>query len=252
MHDVANLGYGLAIGIALGLTGGGGSIVTLPILVYLVGESVHAAITTSLAVVGAIAAHGASLQRATVRWKTGFVVGACGLLGTFPGSLLSHRLPGNVLLSIFAAVMLLAATAMLRTRRDVAGSGEPRSPAAVMTAGFGLGFLTGFLGVGGGFLIVPVLVFVLGLSMRDAIATSLFVIALNSASSLAAHAVDGAIDGRTAVLFVLGGIGGNVVGLAVGKRLAQQRLKQIFATLVIGIGLLTGAGAVGILPFRVR
>ncbi len=244
--------YGLAIGLALGLTGGGGSIITLPVLVYLVGEAVHPAIATSLAIVGAISVQGALAQRAVVRWRMGGLLGAFGLLGTVPGALLSKAVPGNVLLMLFAGTMLVAAVAMLRSRPDSGQTDRSTKPLAVVGSGLGLGFLTGFLGVGGGFLIVPVLVFVLGLSMRDAIATSLFVIALNSASSLATHAFDGSIDWTIVLLFVIGGISGNVAGLALGKRLAQQQLKKIFAVFVLGVGFFTGASASGFLPFYVR
>ena len=244
--------YGLAIGLALGLTGGGGSIVTLPVLVYLVGEAVHPAIATSLAIVGAIAAQGAVAQRRIVRWRMGAMLGAVGLLGAVPGALVSKLVPGNVLLLLFAGTMVVAAVAMLRSRTNTVETDRSPKPAVVIVSGFGLGFLTGFLGVGGGFLIVPVLVFVLGLSMRDAIATSLFVIALNSASSLVTHAFDGSIDWSIVVPFVVGGITGNVAGLALGKRLAQQQLKAIFAVFVLGVGLFTGASASGILPFHVK
>lgn len=103
MNHLGDVALGLVIGLALGLTGGGGSIITLPVLVYLVGEAVHPAITTSLAIVGAVAAQGSIMQRAIVRWKMGAILGACGVLGAVPGSLLSRAVPGNVLLLLFAA-----------------------------------------------------------------------------------------------------------------------------------------------------
>ena len=252
MGHLEHVAYGFAIGLALGLTGGGGSIITLPVLVYLVGEAVHPAIATSLAIVGTVAAQGALTQRKIVRWRIGAVLGACGIFGTVPGALVSKHVSGNVLLLLFAATMFVAAVAMVRSRNDSAETGRAPKPFLVVASGFGLGFLTGFLGVGGGFLIVPVLVFVLGLSMRAAIATSLFVIALNSASSLTAHALDAAIDWIVVVAFVAGGIAGNVAGLAIGKRLAQQQLKRVFAVFVVGVGLFTGASAAGLLPFHVR
>ncbi len=252
MNHLDDVALGLVIGLALGLTGGGGSIITLPVLVYLVGEAVHPAIATSLAIVGTIAVQGSIMQRAVVRWKMGAILGACGVLGAVPGSLLSRAVPGNILLLLFAATMLIAAAAMLRSRKNSEEVAKNASPFAIVASGFGLGFLTGFLGVGGGFLIVPTLVFVLGLSMRNAIATSLFVITLNSMSSLFTHAFDGSIDWAVAGLFVLGGMSGNVIGLAIGKRLAHQQLKQIFAVFVMGVGLFTGASASGILPFHVK
>ncbi len=252
MNLSGDLGLGLVIGLALGLTGGGGSIITLPLLVYVVGEGVHPAIATSLAIVGAIAAQSAAAQRALVRWKMGAILGAFGLLGAVPGSLLSRLVPGNVLLMLFAATMLVAAAAMFRGRGTADSSAPAPKPLIVVASGFGLGFLTGFLGVGGGFLIVPTLVFLLGVPMRNAIATSLFVIALNSASSLVAHASDGAIDWSIAALFVIGGIAGNFAGVAIGNRLAQQQLKQIFAVFVMGVGLFVGASASGVFPIHVK
>ncbi len=252
MFHYENVLYGLAIGLALGLTGGGGSIVTLPVLVYLVGEAVHPAIATSLAIVGAIAAQGAFAQRRIVRFRMGAMLGAFGLLGAVPGALLSKHVPGNILLLLFAGTMVVAAIAMLRNRTNTDEVDRAPKRAVVIASGFGLGFLTGFLGVGGGFLIVPVLVFVLGLSMRAAIATSLFVIALNSASGLATHAFDGSIDWSIVLLFVIGGITGNIAGLAIGKRLEQRQLKAIFAVFVLGVGIFTGASASGILPFHVK
>lgn len=252
MLHAEDLLYGFAIGLALGLTGGGGSIVTLPVLVYLVGESVHSAIATSLAIVSAIAAHGSFTQRKVVRWRMGAILGVCGLLGAIPGSFVSHAVPDNVLLLLFAATMLVAAVAMMRNRRDTPKTGKAAAPAIVVASGFGLGFLTGFLGVGGGFLIVPILVFVLGLSMRDAIATSLFVIALNSASSLGAHAFVASIDWAVVALFVVGGIAGNVIGLEIGKRLAQRQLKVVFALFVMFVGLFRCTSASGLLPFHLK
>jgi uncharacterized membrane protein YfcA len=222
------------------------------VLVYFLGETVHSAIATSLAIVGTLAAQGSFMQRKVVRWRMGAILGVCGLLGAIPGSFASHALPDNVLLLLFAATMLVAAVAMLRGRREAVETGQTAVPAIVVACGFGLGFLTGFLGVGGGFLIVPTLVFVLGLSMRDAIATSLFVIALNSAWSLGAHAFGGTIDWIVVVLFAVGGIAGNVVGLTIGNRLAQQQLKTIFAVFVLFVGLFTGANASGLLSFHLR
>ncbi|GAC1567213.1 MAG: sulfite exporter TauE/SafE family protein [Vulcanimicrobiaceae bacterium] len=242
--------YGLAVGLVLGLTGSGGSIVTLPVLVYLVGEAVHPAIATSLAIVGAIATQGTIARREIVRWRTGALLGAAGLLGAVPGALLSRLVPGNVLLLLFAGTMLVSAAAMVRSRTSPGERERPPRPGVVIAAGLGLGFLSGFLGVGGGFAIVPVLVVVLGLSIRDAVATSLFTIALNSLSGLATHAFDGSIDWPVVELFVIGGIPGNVAGLALGERLEQRALKRIFAAVVFGVGLFTGANASGVLRFH--
>ena len=244
--------YGAIIGLALGLTGGGGSIITLPILVYLVGETVHDAIGTSLAVVGGIALQGIVGQRARVDWKTGVTLGGLGLLGSVPASVLAQRVPDRVLLLLFAAVMLVAAVAMLRMKR-VADEAERRPPRlAVALVGISLGFLTGFLGVGGGFLIVPTLMLALRFSMQRAIPTSLLVITLNSIASLAARTAVSGIEWHLVALFLAGGLVGNYVGAAGAQALDQRRLKQIFAVFVIAVGLFTGGSAMGIIPVRVH
>lgn len=243
--------YGAIVGLALGLTGGGGSIVTLPILVYLVGETVHEAIGTSLAVVAGIAAQGLIGQRTRVAWKTGFALGALGLAGSVPASLLSQRVPGTTLLLAFSVVMIVAAVAMLRVSRPAEAGGTPR-PYVVVAVGVGLGALTGFLGVGGGFLIVPALTLALGFPMHRAIPTSLLVIALNSIVSLVTRTAVVGIDWGVVALFLAGGIAGNLVGAVGARRLDQRRLKQIFAFFVITVGIFTGASALGLIPFRVR
>ena len=235
--------YGFIIGIALGVTGGGGSIITVPVLIYLVGESVHAAIGTSLAVVGGIATQGFVAQRRRVDWRSALTLGGFGVIGTFPGTALSQHLPGRLLLGLFAFVMLVAAVAMLRAKSTEIQRASA-SFTIVAATGIALGFLTGFLGVGGGFLIVPALVLAVGLTMPTAVATSLVVIALNSLVSLVARAQSLAATDWTIVMwFLIGGVAGSIVGAAVGRRMNQQLLKKIFAYFVIAIALFTGASA---------
>ena len=113
---VLDLAYGVAIGAALGLTGSGGSILAVPALVYLVGLDVHAAIGTSLAIVGGIATEGFLEQRDNVQWKAGLLLGACGIAGNIPGSLLSPYFSGSSLLLLFSGIMVAASIAMLRSR----------------------------------------------------------------------------------------------------------------------------------------
>ncbi|MBZ0147599.1 MAG: sulfite exporter TauE/SafE family protein, partial [Pseudorhodoplanes sp.] len=165
---ILDLIYGTAIGGALGLTGSGGSILAVPALVYLVGLNVHAAIGTSLAVVGGIATEGFLQQRDNVQWKSGLLLGVCGIAGSIPGSLLSPYVSGANLLLLFSGIMIVASISMLRSR----GDDKLRDTAAplwvIFVAGLGLGFLTGFLGVGGGFLIVPTMVFAFGCTMQTA------------------------------------------------------------------------------------
>lgn len=252
MDVVASIFYGVLVGLALGLTGGGGSIVTLPILVYLVGEKVNDAIGTSLAVVAGISLQGLLSQRQRLDWRTGLMLGFFGIFGSVPGALLAQHVPGKTLLLLFAGVMIVAAFAMLRVRRVAVDDGTPPNRIALVASGVGLGFLTGFLGVGGGFLIVPTLMLVLRFPMQRAIPTSLLVIALNALVSLATRAAVSPVQWTVVAEFLIGGVAGNIVGSIGAKTLNQQRLKQIFAVFVICIGLFTGGSAMGIIPVHVR
>ena len=243
--------YGFVIGIALGLTGGGGSILTVPVLIYLVGESVQSAIGTSLAVVGGIATQGVITQRKRVDWRSATALGTFGIIGSYPGTLISQHLSGRLLLMLFAGVMLVAAAAMLRSKP---AEREGRSAPFVVVAvtGVALGFLTGFLGVGGGFLIVPALVLAIGLSMPAAVATSLAVIAFNAFVSLVMRSTSASVDWHIVGWFLVGGVVGTFVGAAIGRRLDQTLLKRVFACFVIAIGLFTAASAAGIIPVSVK
>ena len=252
MDIAAGILYGCLVGLALGLTGGGGSIVTLPILVYLVGEKVSDAIGTSLAVVAGISLQGLYGQRSRLDWRTGLILGAIGIAGSVPGSLLSARVPGKILLLLFAGVMVLAAIAMLRARRVAVDDGTPPNWAALVLSGIALGFLTGFLGVGGGFLIVPTLMLVLRFPMQRAIPTSLLIIALNSLVSLATRASVAPVQWATVGEFLVGGVIGNLAGSYGARTLDQRQLKQIFAVFVLCIGLFTGGSALGVIPVHVR
>jgi uncharacterized membrane protein YfcA len=252
MHFGAGVFYGSIVGLALGLTGGGGSIVTLPILVYLVGERVNEAIGTSLAVVAGIAVQGILGQRNRLDWRTGLVLGALGIFGSVPGALLAQHVPGRILLFLFAGVMIVAAVAMLRVRMNAVEGGSPPNRLVLVAAGVALGFLTGFLGVGGGFLIVPTLILALRFPMQRAIPTSLLIIALNSLVSLATRAAVSPVQWTVVLEFLIGGIIGNVVGSFGARSLDQRRLKQIFAVFVIGVGLFTAGSAAGVIPIRVR
>ena len=236
-HLIPALIFGALIGLALGLVGGGGSILTVPILVYAIGQPVHLATTTSLAIVGANALVGVvgHARAGNVLPKTGLAFGAAGFLGAFAGTWLNRRVPGPLLLALFAVVMLVAAVAMLRKR----GGDAPEAAACQrydargwLTLGLS-GLATGFFGVGGGFVIVPALVLVLGLPMRAAVGTSLLVIALNSASGLVARLGAGGLDWGVTLLFILGGAAGVALGVRLAGRLPQRRLTQAFAGLIV-------------------
>lgn len=244
--------YGVAIGSALGLTGTGGSILAVPALVYLVGEEVHTAIGTSLAVVGGIAIEGVFQQRESVQWKSGLLLGACGIAGSVPGSLLSPYFSSATLLLLFSGLMIVASISMLRSRGSDARR-EANAPLwLVFLAGLGIGFLTGFIGVGGGFLIVPAMVFAFGCSMQVAIATSLLVIAFNSFFGLATRFATVSIDWAVVGAFVIGGLGANIAASKLVRGLDQRRLKRIFAVFILIVGIFTAASATGLIPIRVK
>lgn len=228
-----------AIGLSLGLIGGGGSILTVPILVYFLGVSPHDAVGMSLAVVAATSLFGALLhyRKENVDVRSGILFGAAGIVGAIAGSPLTKLVAAGTLLLIFGVLMLVVAVSMLWRRNR--GSDEvthvPHT-AQGLAAGFGVGVLTGFLGVGGGFLIVPALVYFGGLSMKKAIGTSLLVIFLNCVAGLVGHASQSIFDwGLTGIVMALA-VGGAVAGTVLSHRLAAHRLQRVFAVLVLGVG----------------
>ena len=238
---LVSLLFGALIGFSLGTVGGGGSILTVPILVYAIGQPVQSATTTSLAIVGLSALIGmvGHLSAKRVDVKTGLIFGLVGIGGAFLGSWLNTLVPGKSLLIGFAFVMIFAAAAMLRRRTsplDLIDKIQDRSSVRewvkIGLSGTFVGLMTGFFGVGGGFVIVPALVLVLGLSMRVAVGTSLLIIAINSGFSLMAHLRFGGLDIWLVALFILGGIPGALGGARLAGRIPQQRLSQAFAAMI--------------------
>lgn len=235
---------GLLIGASLGALGGGGSILTVPALVYLLGLSPHRATTASLVVVGVAAIVGAVVHArgGRVRLKTGAMFGALGVAGSYAGSLVSAAVPANLLLAGFGLLMLAVATLMLLRRHGRAqfGAGAAVSTGArrivlVAAAATGVGLVTGFFGVGGGFVVVPALVLVLGFDMPTAAGTSLVVIAMNSAAALAARAGHGglALDWRLIGVFGAAALAGALAGGGLAGRASPQRLSVAFSVLVM-------------------
>ncbi len=229
-----------AIGLSLGLIGGGGSILTVPILVYFLGIDAHEAVGMSLAVVGATSAFGAYLhhRRDNLSLSTGLLFGFSGIFGALAGSPLTRLVSGHMLLLIFAGLMLVVAVSMLWRRRnpDISVDHKVNRFKAV-AAGFGVGVMTGFLGVGGGFLIVPALVFFGGLAMKPAIGTSLLVIAMNSGAGFVGHLAQTNFDLALTALVLVIAIGGTIAGTKLSQRLAPARLQRAFALLVIGVAI---------------
>ena len=234
----------VAIGLVLGLLGSGGSILTVPVLVYLAGQPDKVAIAESLAIVGAIAAVGAVpyARQRLVDWHSVLYFGVPGIAGTYGGAALSEWVPGAVQLALFAVVMILAAGLMLRGGQDAGAAPRARQPLwLIAVEGLAVGVLTGLVGVGGGFLIVPALVLLGGLPMRLAVGTSLLIVAAKSAAGFvkytdvlaqAGQHVDGSLIG----LFAAIGIAGSFAGNALSQRVPQAQLRRAFAGFLVVMG----------------
>lgn len=235
----ASIVFGILIGLLLGMVGGGGSILTVPILVYFIGLTPHDATSTSLVIVGLTALAGAipHTRENRVQWRTATIFGLAGVLGTFGGAWANRRVSGPMILLLFGVLMLIVAARMVLSRKQTAkGVVEPKLW-AIPVAGLIVGLLTGFFGVGGGFVIVPALVLALALPMRVAIGTSLVVIAINSASGALAHWTDGGFNWSVALLFLIGGIVGSQLGGRTAGKVDEDYLTRGFAGMVVVIGL---------------
>jgi hypothetical protein len=191
-------------------------------------------------------------QRASVEWKAGSLLGLCGIAGSVPGSLLSPYVSSSVLMLLFSTLAIAASTSMLLSRSTDAPQVTKAPIWIVLVAGAGIGFLTGFLGVGVGFLIVPTMVFAFSCSMQIAIATSLLVISFNSLVGLATRYATASVDWTIVGAFLVGGIAGNTAAAMQVHRLDQRRLKRIFAVFVLLVGLFTAASATGLIPIRIK
>lgn len=230
----------IAIGVSLGLLGSGGSIITVPVLVYLVGQPEKIAIAGSLGVVGAIALVGAlqNVARGRIDWRSVAWFGLPGMAGTYAGAWMSTRVSGAMQLVVFAIVMLAAAAMMFRRAGYEPRSGGRRALAKVVGDGLAVGMLTGFVGVGGGFLILPALVLLGGLSMHVAIGTSLAIIALNAFTGFAKYlqllsAQGLSLDWAVLGTFIVLGAAGSVAGSQFANRVPQATLRRIFAVFLL-------------------
>ncbi|MEH0108705.1 sulfite exporter TauE/SafE family protein [Tersicoccus sp. MR15.9] len=244
------------IGLLLGLLGGGGSILTIPVLTWVAGFAPAQAITASLVVVGATSAVSviAHARAGRVAWRTGLLFGAAGVLGAFGGGLLGRLIPGTVLMILFALMMLVTSIAMIRGRRGGAGTtADPtrRRVPLVLAVGLGVGVLTGLVGAGGGFMIVPALTLLAGLSMPQAVGTSLLVITVNSAAGLAGHLTSSAtLNWPLVGAVTLVAIAGSLVGARLVNRIPAAALRRWFGVFVLAMGVLVMAqnlpGATGL------
>lgn len=255
---------GLVTGAVMGALGGGGAILTIPVLIYVLGMPPHDATTASLVIVGVSAASTAvsHVRGGTARLLDAVVLAVVGIVGTYAGSLASAAVPAPVLVVLLASLLAVVGGLMVRqtpggadddpdvaiatgeaasgasgvvgASGNTAGSGSTaRRLGPIAAVGVGVGLLTGFFGVGGGFAIVPALTLVLGYPMRAAIGTSLLVIALNSATALAARLVQGAsLDWPLVATFTVGAILGGLLGGRLARRASPQALRRGFAVLL--------------------
>jgi uncharacterized membrane protein YfcA len=246
---------GSLVGFTLGLVGGGGSILAVPLLVYLVGvPSAHVAIGTSAVAVAVNAAASVigHARSGNVRWPCASVFATAGVLGAFAGSALGRRVDGQSLLAAFAILMVVVAVLMLVRRDDgvnrIVRLNRGNAPALVGT-GLGVGALSGFFGIGGGFLIVPGLVFATGMPMLQAIGTSLVAVTAFGVTTAGTYAAAGLVNWPLAALFVGGGVLGGLVGARVGRALSRRRgaLTRVFAGLIFVVAGYMLARSLGVL-----
>lgn len=241
MGDLLSFGSGTLVGLALGLLGGGGSILAVPLLVYVVGlKDTHVAIGTSAFAVSVNAfANLISHARAgTVKWPCAIVFALAGIAGAALGAILGRHVDGQHLLFLFGLVMLAVAAGMFGRR---AAGGNPQvkidRSIAVRLAGTGLvvGFLSGFFGIGGGFLIVPAIMLGSGMATINAVGSSLVSVGLFGLTTATTYAVAGLVDWRVATIFVMGGIAGGLVGVKLSVHLSEKRdvLSKGFAVAVL-------------------
>ncbi len=239
-HDVIlAIPFGIAIGLIVGAVGGGGAILALPVLVYVLGEGVGRASTASLIVVAIAAGIGAGALawRGHVCWRLALMFALPASAGSLLGTLANGAVSGKVLILLFVPVMAAAAGATWQRAGDVhdEGAGDCPSPRVdrIVLAGITVGLMTGFFGVGGGFLIVPALTLGLGMNFRRAVATSLVIITITGGVALASHLVAGAhLDVPVTVALACATAAGALIGTSVGQRLPQAALGKAFSVVV--------------------
>jgi uncharacterized membrane protein YfcA len=233
------------VGFSLGLVGGGGSILAVPLLVYVVGlNDPHVAIGTSAIAVAVNAAANlvTHARSGNVKWRCATLFASAGVVGAYLGSTLGKIMDGQRLLALFAVLMMVVGGLMLRNRADLGDPGVRLSKEnlpKLTASGLGVGVLSGFFGIGGGFLIVPALVMATGMPMLNAIGSSLVAVAAFGLTTAANYAVSGLIDWQIAFLFVTGGIFGGLIGARLAKSLGSRRglLTSIFSGLIFAVAI---------------
>ncbi len=230
--------YGLLVGLLLGALGAGGSVVTVPILVYALHEGVQTATATSLLIVATTAAAGAAshFRAGTVRLRTAVALSAVAALGSAAGAALRGMTSARGFLLAFAALLVVVAALLWRGPRPSAGPMREcvlrpgfRDCSRLGIAGVAVGLLTGFFGVGGGFVIMPALVLILCFPARDAIGTSLVVVSLASLLALVPSLQHGSVEWATALPFAAGGVGGALLGARISRVLPEALTRRAFA-----------------------
>lgn len=249
LQDLLAVASGGVVGFSLGLVGGGGSILAVPLLIYVVGmPSVHSAIGTSAVAVAASAAISLAghAHARNVRWPCALVFACAGVLGAAAGAQLGKIVDGGKLLFLFGLLMLVVGGAMLRPKPVSSDAEQPldRSSMArrlplLVGIGLAVGLLSGFFGIGGGFLIVPGLIGATAMPLINAIGSSLVSVTAFGATTAASYALSGLVEWPTAGKFILGGAAGGVTGLLIARRLAgpKRTLNYIFAAIVIVTGI---------------
>jgi len=237
MH-VIGLAIALVIGVSLGMLGGGGSILTVPLLLYVFGVEAKAAIAMSLLVVAttSVAALVPHARAGRVQWKTGAIFGAASMIGAYGAGRGAKFIPSSVLLLSFGAMMLVTAVAMMRPKRGAsAESSAPKSLPLhwILLEGLAVGAVTGLVGAGGGFLVVPALALLAGLAMPEAVATSLMVIALKSFAGFAGYVSTVSINYGLAAQVIAAAIVGSVIGTSLVARVHPDSLRKGFGWFIV-------------------
>jgi uncharacterized membrane protein YfcA len=238
------LALSVVIGLSLGVLGGGGSILTVPILVYVAGFEAKEAIAASLFVVGVTSAVSvlSHARGGRVMWRTGLIFGAAGMAGAFVGGLLGGHIPGQILLIAFAIMMVATSVAMLRGRKkknNDAGAAPVKHDlplGRVLLDGAVVGLITGLVGAGGGFLVVPALALLGGLPMSVAVGTSLVVIAMKSFAGLAGYLTTVQLDWGITLGVTAAAIVGSLVGSKLAGRIPEAALRKAFGWFVLAMG----------------
>lgn len=236
----------VVVGLVMGALGGGGAILTVPILTFGLNFTPHEAMTGSLIVVilSGLAGLWPHLRAGNVRLREGALFGAAGVFGASAGSFLSNSVSGKTLMSAFTVLLFVVAGLMFRKvlgTKPAATQAKPKSLPTVITAATIVGLLTGFFGVGGGFVVVPALTLALGFTMPVAVATSLLVIVINASVALTSRAVGGLeVPWVPVSLFAVFAVVGSLIGATFSRKLPGKTLGLSFATLLLGVATFTG------------